>query len=75
MSKNVLILSGSPRKGGNSDILCDEFAKGATEAGHNVEKSECLKRTYTLVLLVTIAVKIAVRVYLRTIWLRFYKND
>ena len=38
MSKKVLILSGSPRKGGNSDILCDEFAKGATEAGHNVEK-------------------------------------
>lgn len=30
MSKKVLILSGSPRKGGNSDILCDEFAKGAT---------------------------------------------
>ena len=22
--KKVLILSGSPRKGGNSDILCDE---------------------------------------------------
>ena len=38
MSKKVLILSGSPRKGGNSDLLCDEFAKGATEAGHNVEK-------------------------------------
>lgn len=38
MSKKVLILSGSPRKNGNSDILCDEFAKGATEAGHNVEK-------------------------------------
>ena len=38
MSKKVLILSGSPRNGGNSDILCDEFAKGATEAGHNVEK-------------------------------------
>lgn len=36
--KNVLILSGSPRKGGNSDILCDEFARGATEAGHRVEK-------------------------------------
>ena len=30
MNKKVLILSGSPRKGGNSDILCDEFAKGAT---------------------------------------------
>lgn len=38
MSKNVLILSGSPRKGGNSDLLCDEFAKGAREAGHRVEK-------------------------------------
>lgn len=38
MSKKVLILSGSPRKGGNSDILCDEFARGAAEAGHAVEK-------------------------------------
>lgn len=28
MSKKVLILSGSPRKGGNSDILCDEFLRG-----------------------------------------------
>lgn len=38
MSKSVLILSGSPRKNGNSDILCDEFMKGAQEAGHRVEK-------------------------------------
>lgn len=38
MSKKVLILSGSPRKGGNSDLLCDEFMRGAQEAGHNVEK-------------------------------------
>lgn len=38
MSKKVLILSDSPRKGGNSNLLCDEFARGATEAGHNVEK-------------------------------------
>ena len=36
--KKVLILSGSPRKGGNSDILCDEFAKGALAAGNDVEK-------------------------------------
>ncbi len=36
--KNVLILSGSPRKGGNSDLLCDEFMRGATEAGHKVAK-------------------------------------
>ncbi len=38
MGKKVLILSGSPRKGGNSDLLCDAFMKGAMEAGHEVEK-------------------------------------
>lgn len=38
MSKKILILSGSPRNGGNSDALCDAFAKGANDAGHAVEK-------------------------------------
>lgn len=38
MNKKILILSGSPRKGGNSDILCDEFMRGAQDAGHTVEK-------------------------------------
>lgn len=38
MGKKVLILSGSPRKGGNSDTLCDQFANGAAEAGHMAEK-------------------------------------
>lgn len=36
--KNVLIISASPRKGGNSDLLCDQFLQGAQEAGHKVEK-------------------------------------
>lgn len=36
--KTVLIISTSPRKGGNSEILADCFAKGAQEAGHQVEK-------------------------------------
>ena len=35
--KNVLIISSSPRKGGNSETLCEEFYAGATEAGHNAE--------------------------------------
>ena len=45
MSKKVLILSGSPRKGGNSDILCDEFLRGAQDAGHKAEKIRVIDRT------------------------------
>lgn len=33
----VLIISSSPRKDGNSEVLCERFAKGASEAGHEVE--------------------------------------
>ena len=36
--KNILMFCGSPRKGGNSDLLCDQFMAGAVEAGHAVEK-------------------------------------
>ena len=35
--KNVLIISTSPRKGGNSESLALEFAKGAEESGNKVE--------------------------------------
>lgn len=38
MSKHVLILSSTPRKHGNSDLLCDRFMDGALEVGHTVEK-------------------------------------
>lgn len=38
MSKKVLILSASPRKSGNSDLLCDQFMFGAKEAGNQAEK-------------------------------------
>ena len=38
MGKKVLILSSSPRRNGNSDLLCDRFAEGAGKAGHQVEK-------------------------------------
>lgn len=33
-----MILSGSQRKNGNSDILCNEFMRGAQESGNKVEK-------------------------------------
>lgn len=35
--KNVLVISTSPRKGGNSESLALEFARGAEEAGNRVE--------------------------------------
>lgn len=38
MGKRVLILMGSPRKNGNCDRLCGEFAKGAESAGHIIKK-------------------------------------
>lgn len=36
--KNILILSSSPRRGGNSDTLSNEFLRGAYDAGHTTEK-------------------------------------
>ena len=38
MSKHVLVISASPRKGGNSDTLCDEFIRGVQESGNQAEK-------------------------------------
>ena len=45
MSKKVLIISTSPRKGSNSDTLAEEFARGAREAGHEVEKISLRDKT------------------------------
>ena len=44
MTKKILILSGSPRKQGNSDLLCDEFMRGALESGNIVEKINCASK-------------------------------
>ena len=35
--KKVLIICGSPRKGGNSDLLAEQFGRGAAESGNQVE--------------------------------------
>lgn len=45
MSKKILVISTSPRKGGNSDTLADEFVRGAREAGHSVEKVTLYDKT------------------------------
>jgi multimeric flavodoxin WrbA len=43
MNKKILILTGSPRKNGNSDMLADAFIKGAQEKGYTVNKIEAAK--------------------------------
>ncbi len=38
MKKNVLVLTGSPRRNGNSEKMADAFIRGAVAAGHEVHK-------------------------------------
>lgn len=33
---NILVITGSPRKGGNTDIMAEAFAQGARESGNQV---------------------------------------
>lgn len=65
----VLVINGSPRAKGNSDILCDEFIRGAEEAGHQVEKISLREKEISLVRHVTSASGL-VNVSRKTIWLR-----
>ncbi len=44
--KKVLIISSSPRKGGNSETLAASFAKGAEDAGHTVETIYLREKEY-----------------------------
>ncbi len=41
---NILTISASPRKGGNSDTLCDRFMEGAQAAGHTCEKARVAEK-------------------------------
>mgnify|MGYP002543095302 CR=1 FL=1 len=46
MNKNVLIITSSPRKGGNSETLAASFAKGSADAGNNVETIRLREKNY-----------------------------
>lgn len=46
MNKNVLIISSSPRKGGNSETLAAAFSRGAQEAGNRVETVYLREKQY-----------------------------
>lgn len=45
MSKKVLIISTSPRKNGNSELLADAFFNGAKDGGNIVEKVSLYDKT------------------------------
>ncbi|OGO77092.1 MAG: flavodoxin [Clostridiales bacterium GWB2_37_7] len=42
--KNILLLTGSPRRNGNSDRMADAFIKGVLSAGHKVTKFETARK-------------------------------
>ena len=47
MNKKVLIISSSPRRGGNSETLAEAFAKGASESGNTVETVLLREKSYS----------------------------
>lgn len=40
----IVILTGSPRKKGNSNYFAEQFAKGANNVGHEVFVFDCVKQ-------------------------------
>lgn len=40
---NIVILQGSPNRDGSTAILCEEFARGAREAGHAVARIDVVR--------------------------------
>lgn len=47
MSKKVLIISSSPRKGGNSEMLAEAFANGCKSSGNDVETVFLREKNFT----------------------------
>lgn len=45
MSKNILVMTGSPRKNGNSETLANAFIKGAKSKGHVVTVFDTATKT------------------------------
>ncbi len=45
MSKEILVITGSPRRDGNSEMMANAFIKGAQSKGHNVTKFEAARKT------------------------------
>lgn len=70
MSKNILVISASLRNGSNSDMLADEFMRGALESGNKAEKLPCAAKTLIFAKAALPARKQA-NALLTTIWQKF----
>ena len=45
MNKNIVVVTGSPRKGGNSDLLAEAFISAAEGKGHKVQRFDAGRMT------------------------------
>lgn len=70
MSKNILVISASLRNGSNSDMLADEFMRGALESGNKAEKLPCAAKALIFAKAALPARKQA-NALLTTIWQKF----
>lgn len=74
MNKKVLILSGSPRRGGNSALLCGEFALGAQQSSNEVEIIRVAAKKIVPCSDAITAVRTTANVPTKTIWLKCCKR-
>lgn len=70
MSKNILVISASLRNGSNSDMLADEFMRGALKAAIKQKKLPCAAKTLIFAKAALPARKQA-NALLTTIWQKF----
>ena len=47
MSKTILVLTGSPRQGGNSDLMAEAFIQGAQSQGHRILRFDAGRKKVT----------------------------
>ena len=73
MSKNILVISASLRNGSNSDMLADEFMRGALESGNKAEKLPCAAKTLIFAR-AALPVRKQANALLTTIWQKFCLN-
>lgn len=71
MSKNILVISASLRNGSNSDMLADEFMRGALESGNKAEKITLCGAKTLIFAKAALPARKQANALLTTIWQKF----